>query len=127
MAFGSPGVYPLPAVGGPQYAKFRALQPDYAAVTDRHEYDDGGISIVLANDVAPVIFVIEYTGLSIASAALLYTHRADAFGEAFGFQLTLPRSPSTVYQGVRYLEWTEDHTRTWNNKITVKLIWRPAP
>lgn len=136
MAFGSPGPYPIPSVtvitsggaevGGPPYLKFRQYQPSYEDVTDEHVYEDGGASYVLANDVAPIIFLFEYDGLLEEEAAILDNHRADAFGPAFPFVLTNPRT-GQVFSGVRYLEWEEDHQliQTINSRI-VRLIWRPV-
>lgn len=127
MSFGSPGVFPMPASGGPQYLYFRQMQPGYEEITDRHDYDDGGASFVLRNDTAPIIFVLKYDGLSVAEAATLYAHRADAFGEAFGFSLTNPRTSQT-YTNVHYAPdgWKEDHTKTWINSLEITLIWRPV-
>lgn len=136
MPFGSPGEYPIPSVtvitsggasvGGPPYLKFHQYQPSYEDVTDEHLYEDLGASYVLANDVAPIVFLFEYDGLLEEEAAILDSHRADAFGSAFSFTLTNPRTEQ-VFTGVRYLEWEEDHRliQTINSRI-VRLIWRPA-
>lgn len=136
MAFGSPGPYPIPSVtvitsggaevGGPPYLKFHQYQPSYEDVTDEHLYEDLGASYVLANDTAPIIFLFEYDGLLEEEAAILDNHRADAFGSAFPFTLTNPRTEQ-VFTGVRYLEWEEDHRliQTINSRV-VRLIWRPA-
>jgi hypothetical protein len=136
MAFGSPGPFPIPSVtvitsggaevGGPQYLKFHQYQPSYADVIDEHVYEDGGVSYVLANDTAPIVFLFEYDGLLEAEAATLDNHRSDAFGPAFPFELTNPRT-GQVFQGVRYLEWDEDHRlyQTINSRV-VRLVWRPV-
>lgn len=135
MPFGSPGPYPIPAetiitsggveVGGPQYLKFRQFTPSYDEVTDQHTYEDGGASFVLRNDTAPIVFLFEYDGLLEEEAAILDNHRADAFGSAFGFELTNPRTEE-VFQDVHYLEWAEDHLliETVNKRI-IRLIKRP--
>lgn len=135
MAFGNPGPYPIPSetiitsggasVGGPQYLKYHHYQPSYVDVTDEHVYEDGGSSFVLRNDTAPTIFLFEYDGLLDEEAAILDNHRADAFGNAFGFELTDPRTEE-VFQDVHYLEWEEDHLliETMNSRI-VRLIKRP--
>lgn len=134
MAFGSPGPYPIPSeiivtsggsTGGPQYLKYHRYQPSYGEVTDEHTYEDGGASFVLRNDNAPIIFLFEYDGLLDDEAAILDTHRADAFGNAFGFQLTDPRTDE-VFEDVHYFEWEEDHLliETVNRRI-VRLIKRP--
>lgn len=135
MAFGSPGPYPIPSVtvitsggaevGGPQYLKFHQYQPSYADVVDEHIYEDEGASYVIANENAPIIFLFEYDGLLEEEAAILDNHRADAYGPAFSFTLTNPRT-GQVFQGVRYLDWEEDHRliETINSRI-VRLIWRP--
>lgn len=125
MPFGSPGPYPTPAAGGPQYLKFHQYQPSYEDVTDEHVYEDGGSSYVLANDVAPIIFLFEYDGLEEDLIAPIDAHRADAFGSAFGFGFTNPRTDQ-VFTNVHYLDWSEDHRKTWNNSRTVRLIWRPV-
>lgn len=136
MSVGSPGPYPIPAetivtsggatVGGPQFLKFHQYQPDYGDVTDEHVYEDGGASRFLRNDSAPITFVFEYDGLLEEEAAILDEHRADAFGGAYGFELTNPRTLQ-VFQDVHYLEWDEDHQLYETiNKRTVRLIKRPA-
>lgn len=136
MSFGSPGPYPIPSVtvilsggaevGGPQYLKYHRFQPAYDEVVDEHVYEDLGASYVLANDTAPIVFLFEYDGLLEDEAAILDNHRADAFGSAFEFELTDPRTDE-VFQGVRYLEWEEDHRliQTINSRI-VRLIKRPV-
>lgn len=136
MSFGSPGPYPIPSVtvilsggaevGGPQYLKYHRFQPAYDGVVDEHVYEDLGASYVLANDTAPIVFLFEYDGLLEDEAAILDNHRADAFGSAFEFELTDPRTDE-VFQGVRYLEWEEDHRliQTINSRI-VRLIKRPV-
>lgn len=135
MAFGSPGPYPIPSetiilsggaeVGGPQYTKYHRYQPDYDAVTDRHDYEDGGASFVVRSEAAPIVFLFEYAGNLLAEEAdILDDHRADAFGQAFGFELTDPRT-GEVFTDVHYLEWEEDHRiiQTTNERI-VRLIKR---
>lgn len=135
MAFGSPGPYPIPAetiitsggveVGGPPYLKYHRFQPSYEDVTDQHIYEDGGDSFVLRNDTAPTVFLFEYDGLLDDDVAILDNHRADAFGSAFGFELTDPHTEE-VFQNVHYLDWSEDHLliETVNKRI-VRLIKRP--
>lgn len=135
MAFGSPGPYPIPSetvitsggasVPGPPYLKYHRYQPSYDDVTDEHEYEDGGASYVLANDQAPIIFLFEYDGLNQDQHAILDNHRADAFGKAFGFEFTDPRT-SQEFTNVHYHEWDEDHTKVWSSKRVVQLIWRPV-
>lgn len=135
MPFGSPGAYPIPSVtvvtsggvevGGPQYLKYHRFQPSYDEVTDEHIYDDGGASYVLYNDTAPIIFLFEYDGLLDDEAAILDNHRADAFGNAFGFQLTDPRTEEVI-ENVHYFEWDEDHLLIETvNRRSVRLIKRP--
>lgn len=139
MPFGSPGPYPIPSetiilsggaeVGGPQYTKYHRYQPDYDAVVDTHEYDDGGASYVIRNDTAPIIFLFEYAGHLLSEESdILDDHRAEAFGPAFGFELTDPRT-GEVFQDVHYAPdgWEEDHRiiQTLNERI-VRLIKRPA-
>lgn len=135
MPFGTPGPYPIPSetivttggviVGGPPYMKYHRFQPSYDDVTDEHLYEDGGASFVLFNDEAPIIFLFEYDGLDGDQHAILDNHRFDAFGKAFGFEFTDPRS-GQVITDVHYLDWTEDHLKTWINSRTVRLIKRPA-
>lgn len=135
MPFGSPGPYPIPSetisttggvfVGGPPYMKYHRYQPSYEEVTEAHIYEDGGASYLLLNDEAPIIFLFEYDGLSEDEVAVLDNHRADAFGNAYGFEFTDPRS-GQVIQDVHYFEWDEDHTKTWSNRRIVRLIKRPV-
>lgn len=138
MPFANPGPYPIPSetiilsggaeVGGPQYSKYHRYQPNYEAVVDTHEYEDGGASFVIRSDTAPIIFLFEYAGYLLEDeAVILDNHRADAYGPAFGFELTDPRS-GQVWQDVHYApdEWEEDHDiiQTLNTRI-VRLIKRP--
>lgn len=131
MPFGSPGAYPVPGAStaygtGPQWLKMHQFQPQYQAVTDSHEYEDGGASFVTFNDVAPILWVIEYNGLSEAQSAVIDGHRADAFGAAYEFTFFNPRN-STTYQRIHYVvDFQEDHRKTWNNSRIVKLIQLPA-
>lgn len=126
MAFGSPGPYPIPAIGGPQYIKFRQFVPSYDEMVDEHEYDDGGASYVLRNDVAPIIFLFEYPGnIDENEVGILDDHRADAFGKAFGFDLTDPRT-GDEFENVHYLDSKDDHEKVWMQQRTVRLIWRPV-
>lgn len=127
MAFGSPATYPFMAASGPQYLKMRQLQPNYEEVTDKHIYEDGGASHVLFNDTGIIVWIIEYDGLSRAQFDVLAAHHADAAHEAFGFNLTNPRT-STAYTGVHYDEggWEEDHTVIDSIRVSVRLIKRPA-
>lgn len=137
MPVGTPGPYPIPSetiitsggasVGGPQYTKFHQYQPSYEDVIDTHVYEDGGASYVGRNPAhqAPVIFLFEYAGnLLEDEVAILDNHRADAFGPLYGFELTNPRT-GQVFQNAHYMEWGEDHVKTWINQRTVRLIWRP--
>lgn len=136
MPFSNPGPYPIPSVtvitsggqevGGPPYLKFHQYQPSYADVVDEHIYEDAGASYVIANENAPIIFLFEYDGLLEEEAAILDDHRADAFGNAFGFELTNPRT-GEVFTDVHYLDWEEDHRliQTINSRI-VRLIKRPV-
>lgn len=127
MPFGSPGAFPLPAAGGPPFLKFRQMQPDFAAVSHRHDYEDGGASFVAMNDTGPIYFELEYNGLTAAQAALILAHFADAGSELFGFSFTNPRT-STVYTDVHYAPdgFQEDHSRIWNNSFRIRLVKRPA-
>lgn len=126
MPFGNPDAYPIPDEGGPQYLKIHQFQPAYEEITDKHVYEDGGVSFVTFNDSAPIRWVIEYDGLSEADVAILDGHRADAFGEVFGFEFTHPRTEQE-FTGVHYDEaFEEDHRKTWNNRRVIHLIKRPA-
>lgn len=125
MPFGSPDAFPTPAEGGPQFLKFHQYQPSYDDVMDEHIYEDGGASYVLFNDTAPIIFLFEYDGLEEDLVSTVDAHRADAFGKAFGFEFTNPRTDEE-FTDVHYLDWDEDHRKTWNNRRTVRLIWRPV-
>lgn len=137
MPFGNPGPYPIPGLStaygtGPQWLKFHQFQPDYKAVTSRHDYEDSGASFVIFNNTAPIIWTIEYDGLEAATSpspagvSIIDAHRADAFGEVYGFNLTNPRT-SVVYTDVHYLpEFEEDHRKTWINRRIIRLIKRPV-
>lgn len=131
MSFGSPGAFPMVGVStaygtSPPYLKFHQFQGTYSEVTSTHIYEDGGASFVLYNDTAPIRFEITYAGLTEAQVAVLDAHRADAFGEVYGFSLTNPRTLAT-YSNVHYdSEFAEDHIKTWNNSRTIHLIKRPA-
>lgn len=125
MPFGSPGVYPFPVAGGPPYLKFRQLQAAFAEVTDKHIYEDGGLSVVTFNDSAPIRFVVEYNGLTAAQFQTIADHYADAGFEAYGFTLTNPRT-STAYTDCHYETWEEDHTKTWSVSLRVVIVKRPA-
>lgn len=130
MPFGDPGPYPIPSGGtganGPQYTKFRQFRPDYDEVSDTHIYEDGGASYVLFNDSAPIIFLFEYAGnLLVEEAMPLDEHYEFAAGQVFGFTLTNPRTDQ-VFTNVHYLEDEDDHSKTWMQQRTNRLIWRPA-
>lgn len=126
MPFGNPDAFPLPAEGGPIYLKFHQYQPAYAEVVQKHIYDDGGFSTVSFNDTAPIRWLIEYDGLPEDQVAILDAHRADAFGEVYGFTLTNPRTEEE-FEDVHYdEEFDEDHTRTHVNRRVIRLIKRPA-
>lgn len=126
MPFGTPGAYPTPSGGGPRIAKLHQYQPAYGEVMEKHIYEDGGASYQTRNDEAPIRFLLEYTGLSLAEAATLDAHRADAFGEVYGFNFTNPRT-TVAYTDVHYDEsFQEDHRKTWNNTRTIHLIKRPV-
>jgi hypothetical protein len=113
-------------ISGPRWNKMHIYQPEYDDVTDEHVYEDGGNSFVLRNDSAPIVFLCEYQpNLSAVNAGILDAHRAEAFGKAFGFDFLDPRT-GTTYTNVHYLEWSEDHARTWRQSRIVKLIKRPA-
>lgn len=136
MPLFSPGPYPIPSVtvitsggasvGGPQYTKYHRYQPSFDDVVDTHEYEDGGASFVMRNDTAPIIFLFEYAGHLLSEESdILDEHHHHAFGPAFGFELTDPRTDE-VFQDVHYLEWEEDHDiiQTLNRRI-VRLVKRP--
>jgi hypothetical protein len=134
MSFGNPGAYPIPGAStgygiGPEWLKFHEFQPDYQQVTNRHEYEDGGASFLIINDTAPILWTIEYDGLEVGSGvgvSIIDAHRADAFGEVYGFSLTNPRT-SVTYTDVHYLpEFEEDHRKTWINRRVIRLIKRPV-
>ena len=136
MSFGSPGPFPIPGLStihgiGPPWLKMHEFQPDYNKVMDRHEYEDGGASFVIYNVQAPVLWLIEYDGLDgIFGGPLDYhvldSHRADAFGQAYGFNFTNPRT-GYLYTDVHYDEsFEEDHEKVWTNKRSIHLIKRPA-
>src|SRR5688500_2722833 len=123
MPFGSPGPYPIPSetiitsggveVAGPRYIKFWQFVPSYDEVVDEHIYEDEGASYVIRNDTAPIIFLFEYPGnIDEDESAILDDHRADAFGKAFGFELTNPRTLE-VFQDVHYLDSQDDHIKVW--------------
>ena len=113
-------------IEGPRWNKFHIFQPEYDQVTDEHEYDDGGASYLTRNDNAPIVFLCEYQpNLSAVNARTLDAHRAEAFGKAYGFDFTDPRTGVT-YNDVHYLEWSEDHGKIWKQSRIVKLIKRPT-
>lgn len=133
MPLGTPGAYPIPGAStsygiGPPWLKMHQFQPDYKAVTSVHTYEDGGASFVTFNDTAPIRWTIEYDGLNGEAAqdfSAIDDHRADAFGEVYGFEFTNPYT-STTYQDVHYdAAFEEDHRKTWINKRVVHLIKRP--
>lgn len=127
MPFGSPGAFPTPSAGGPPILKFRQLEPDFAAIIDRHDYEDGGASWVALNDTGPIYFLLEYNGLTVAQAALILTHHSDAGHELFGFNFTNPRT-STAFTEVHYAPdgWEEDHSKYWIISLKIKLVKYPA-
>lgn len=134
MPLGTPGAYPIPGAStsygiGPPWLKLHQYQPDYKQVTSRHDYEDGGASFVTFNSVAPIIWLIEYDGLDGGAAqnfAAIDAHRADAFGEVYGFSFTNPYT-NVTYTDVHYMqEFEEDHKKTWINKRTIRLIKRPV-
>ena len=126
MPVGSPGAFPLPAAGGPPYLKFHQYQAAYEEVTDKHIYEDGGASFQTFNDDAPIRWIIEYDGLEEAQVADLDEHRADAFGEVYGFSLTNPRT-NVTYTDVHYDDsFEEDHAKVWQNRRVIHLIKRPV-
>lgn len=126
MPLGSPGVFPLPAAGGPPYLYFHQFQPAWSEIVDKHIYDDSSASVVMRNDSGPIRWTIRYDGLTAAQAATLDAHLNDAGGEAFGFSLTNPRT-LTVYTNVHYDgEYGEDHTKTWSNSREIHLIQYPS-
>lgn len=137
MPVGSPGPYPIPSVtvilsggaevGGPQYLKYHRYQPAYEDVVDTHVYEDGGASYLSRNSQAPIVFLFVYDGLLAEEAAILDSHRADAFGPLYGFTLTDPRN-GDMFTGVHYMpdNFEEDHRLIDTiNSRTVRLIWRP--
>lgn len=130
MALGTPGAYPTPNTStsygvGPLWLKLHQFQPAYAEVSSKHQYEDGGASFQTANDTAPIRWLIQYDGLSLAEVAVIDAHMADAFGEVYGFTFTNPRT-TVAYTDVHYDEgFTEDHEKTWVNSRTIHLIKRP--
>lgn len=112
---------------GPMWSKFHQNQPEYRDVLDKHIYEDGGSSFVTFNDTAPIRWAIIYEPhLSLLQAAVLDGHRAEAFGEVYGFTLTNPRT-GVAYTDVHYdEEFQEDHKKTWSNSREIHLIKRPA-
>lgn len=136
MSLGNPFAYPIPnqvvdtsggEIAAPQWLKFHQYQQAYDEVSDRHDYEDGGASFTIRNDTAPIRWLIIYDGLLEDEAAIFDAHRADAFGEVYGFSLTNPRTGVT-YTDVHYDEgFEEDHVlyQTINRRV-IHLIKRPA-
>lgn len=128
MPVGSPGAFPMPSAGGPQYAKFHMFEPAYSEVTDKHVYEDGGASFQTFNSSAPIRIVIEYDGYTLTELATLKAHRADAFGEVYGFSIAIPASwGGGTLTDVHYDEsFEEDHAKTWEQRRVIHLIKRPV-
>lgn len=111
---------------GPMWLKMHQYQQAYAEVTDKHIYDDGGASFVSRNDTAPIRWVMEYDGADLDEVAVLDGHRAEAFGELYGFTFVNPRT-AVSYSGVHYDEdFDEDHTKIGINSRVIHLIKRPV-
>jgi hypothetical protein len=114
---------------GPQWSKFHQFQPAYKEVTDKHIYEDGGASFLTFDDTAPIRWTIIYEDfLLLAEVAVLDAHRAEAFGEVYGFSLYNARDGVT-YTGVHYdEEFSEDHSHMYTNSNSreIHLIKRPV-
>lgn len=111
---------------GPMWLKMHPFQPDYAEVTDKHVYEDAGASFVSRNDTATLRWLLEYDGLSDLESDVLDAHRAEAFGELFGFTFVNPRTGGSV-SDVHYDEsFDEDHSKVGINKRVIRLIKRPV-
>lgn len=111
---------------GPMWLKMHPFQPDYSGVIERHDYEDRGASFVSHSDEGVLRWLIEYDGLEIDEVAVLDGHRAEAFGELFGFSFINPRTGVT-FTDVHYDEsFEEDHSKIWINQRVIHLIKRPA-
>lgn len=114
-------------ITGPMWTKMHQYQLAYKDVIDKHVYEDGGASFTTQNDTAPIRWLIIYDPrLSLVEAAVIDAHRAEAFGEVYGFNFYNPRDGVT-YSSVHYdEEFGEDHNKTWLNSREIHLIKRPA-
>lgn len=70
------------------------------------------------------VFILRYTGLSVADAATLDDHYESTRG-GLSFTFTQPRT-SEALTGVRYAERPEaDHTKIWAQSRSIKLVLFP--
>lgn len=112
--------FPTPDFTSYNYSRFRKLPKEYDAVTERHEYEDGGHGFNEVNSDTTQFWEIEYKGLS--------QDEADVF-DAFNDQARRARTFSftdkwgEVHTGVRIAEYDRNHQghRSWNHSVRFLL------
>lgn len=117
---------------GPLYLKYLRHPKDWAAITVTSEFEDGGTDYLERGPDAPIIWDLEYDGLSDEDANIL-----DEFWEnhrlAISFTFIEPRDhPWTgneggTYTGVHFVSYERDHSQVkTGQKRTIQLIKHPA-
>lgn len=105
--------------------KYMEDSPDFQAVTNKHVYEDEGVSFNTTNDVAPRRWIYEFTGLSEAEAAVFDDHfKQCRFDKDFGFT---DRRGYIYDFGIYYENYQRGHERNkrWIQTRSITLVKYP--
>lgn len=124
--------FPMVSVSGanPILSYFEAIPEEF--VVSKTIYADNGADYkVQAGGSGMRRWILRYTVLSIAAAAILDAHLASTFysedeGSGVGFQFR-DRDTGVLYSNVHYAAggYKKDHTKTWSRSREIILEKRP--
>lgn len=119
----SPSSFPLPSNGGPQYAYFDEMEPDWGGFSSK--FSDGSERFNTIQTVPTRRFVIEWDSLTAAQAASLDAHWESTRG-GLSFTFVHPRT-AEVITGVRYSKYSRNpHRVSWIQNRSAELMRYPA-
>lgn len=101
---------------GPIYLKFLRRAKDWASVTLTAQYEDGGMDFNTSADDCPIIWELEYNGLTDEDANIL-DEFWDAHGIAISFTFIEPRDhpwtdqEGNTYTGCHFVSYEKDHDK----------------
>lgn len=108
-----------------RYTRRHTPEPEYDSVVYLQTFEDKSAAFNSVTSTAPQIYEMELEGLMEHEAKVYDDHYAAAFGQLNDFSFTTREG--TTHTGVRYAAdgFRRDHSKTWIQKRTIKLILRP--